>query len=143
MSFDVYGLKYFYSLAGRSSSLSQIGCALAWLVINRSYDVGREELCTVFDKVVLGSGFNPFAMQRGRSLSLRSPFPLPLGEVSRTYEAAFRLTMEDFCLMSSEKAHVENSWTIAAVAALNGLAGKSRAAFRSSCQRQKDAGKGR
>ena len=127
MSFDVYGLKYFYSLAGRSSSLSQIGCALAWLVINRSYDVGREELCTVFDKVVLGSGFNPFAMQRGRGLSLRSPFPLPLGEVSHTYEAALRLTMEDFCLMSSEKAHVENSWTIAAVAALNGLAGKSRA----------------
>ena len=127
VSFTDYGLKYFYDLAGRSSSLSQIGCALAWLVVNRSYEVERGDACKLFDQVVLGSWLNPFAMQRERSSNLRSPFPVPLGDVSQTYEKALRLSLEDFCLLSSEGHHAEEAWVISTVAALNGMAGKSRA----------------
>ena len=125
--FEDMGLKYFYDLASWSSSLSKIGCALAWLVANRSYDVEREEICMLIDRVVLGSWRTTFAMQRGRSKTLRSPFPLPLGDVSPVYEEALKKSHENFCLMSSEAKVAEDAWVITTISALNGLAGKSRA----------------
>ena len=125
--FEDMGLKYFYDLASWSSSLAKIGCALAWLVANRSYDVEREEISMLIDRVVLGSWRTTFAMQRGRSKTLRSPFPLPLGDVSPVYEEALKKSHENFCLMSSEAKVAEDAWVITTVSALNGLAGKSRA----------------
>ena len=69
------------------------------------------------------------AMQRGGGQRPRSPLPLPLvGGASHLHELALRLSLSDFCHRCREERYEEDAWLVCCVSAVNGLAGKSRAA---------------
>ena len=123
----VDGLDLFFNLACRSSSLKEIGCALAWTLITRSFAAFERGWLHLVDKIVLGNLRKDFAMLRGRGTRPRSPFPLPLGRASHLHEVALRETMGNFCQICEDGKYEEDAWLVCCVGAVNGMAGNGRA----------------
>ena len=121
------GLDLFYTLACWSSSLREIGCALAWTLLSRSHHAHLRGWMDRIDTVLLGGLGKRIAMQRGGGQRPRSPFPMPLGGASHLHELALRLTLSDFCRKCQDEKFEEDAWLVCCVAAVNGMAGKSRA----------------
>ena len=124
---DRKGRSVFEQVLQCCASLPKVGAALLWLVFN-SGRLGEHETVDPFLRfVILGKvGVKP-AMHRSRTSAVAAVFPLPIPETSTLHDIALRLDMGAFCTHVAEARKGEEAWLLLSIAAVNGVAGVSRA----------------
>eukprot|EP00438_Fugacium_kawagutii_P023262 Skav224627 [mRNA] locus=scaffold1903:51756:62319:+ [translate_table: standard] len=119
-------LECLMAAASQCSSMRQVGRALLWLLV-RARELGSEGKGSELLWTTVMSRAPKVAMHRGRGSSSRPIFPLPVGQASTMLDYAKKLTFQDFCNRAGGATEDAEAWQAVTIAALNGVAGHSRA----------------
>eukprot|EP00438_Fugacium_kawagutii_P026039 Skav215411 [mRNA] locus=scaffold356:146656:153836:- [translate_table: standard] len=118
-------------LASQCANLSNVGKALAWLLLSAKRLEKDGMGSGALTAAVLGREPTQNAMHRGRGHSPPPLFPLPEANVSNLHELCRVYGLRAFCSLPEEVFSGEDAWALVSKCAINGIAGKSRAVHES------------
>ena len=122
-----FGLSVFDTVLKHCGSLGDYGAALLWLLLNFDRLVETGKMSPVLALTLKGRLAEATAAHRPRGSTAAGLFPLPAPRGSTLHENAQRMTMVAFCCWVAEESKTREAWQMLSAAAVNQVAGMSRA----------------
>eukprot|EP00438_Fugacium_kawagutii_P003316 Skav229330 [mRNA] locus=scaffold2917:69352:73753:- [translate_table: standard] len=113
--------------AAHCTSLSEVGRALWWLLVNAAAIPGTARSLASLQTIVETTVGKEFAMHRGWGIKSQSLFPIPLGDLSAVWRRAKAMELGAFCSCPEGADFDEDVWLALTLSAVSGVAGKNRA----------------